>query len=67
MTTQTRDELKEKLLAKMPEHLFKFLDTLTGNELNKLKEADLQLISRVYQAGATFAIESTIEILKESK
>lgn len=50
------DELQTRLLATLPSELNKFLDTLTGNELNKLNNVDLNLIAKVYQAGAAFSL-----------
>ena len=61
------NDIQVKLLAKIPEHLTKFLDSLTDNELNELNSIDKQLISKVYQAGAIFTIEALLEIKDEDK
>lgn len=50
----------------MPAHLTKFLDTLTGNELNELQKIDGRLIAKIYQAGTMFAIDAVLEIKEES-
>lgn len=57
--------IQNKLLEKMPQHLYKFLDTLSSNELHEIEKLDPRLIAKVYQAGAVFAIEATVEISKE--
>lgn len=57
--------LQTKLLEKMPAHLTRFLDTLTGNEINELQKIDGRLIAKIYQAGAKFAIEATLEMKDE--
>ena len=59
-------KLQQKLLEKMPAHLTKFLDTLTGNELNELQKIDGRLIAKIYQAGTMFAIDAVLEIKEES-
>jgi dihydroxyacetone kinase len=58
-------DIRDKLLAKMPIHLMKFLDSLTGNELNELDKLDKRLIAKIYQAGAQFSIDAVLEIKDE--
>jgi hypothetical protein len=58
--------IEDRLLAEMPKELFKFLDTLTGNELNELNKIDPRLIAKVYQAGAKFSLNVALK-LKDDK
>lgn len=50
----------------MPKELYKFLDTLTGNELKELEKIDPRLIAKVYQAGAIFCMEVIPKITPEA-
>ncbi len=61
------DNIREQLLSKMPIHLMRFLDSLTGNELNELNKIDKRLIAKIYQAGAQFSIDATLEIKDEEQ
>lgn len=53
------------VMEQLPIKLTKFLETLTGNELNELNKIDKTLIARIYQAGAVFSIEILDELKKE--
>jgi len=58
--------IEEIVLAEMPKELFKFFDTLTGNELNELDKIDPRLISKIYLAGATFSLK-VLHMLEEDE
>lgn len=60
-------DVQERMLAELPIALFKFLDTLTGEELNQLDKLDPQLLAKVYQAGAVFSIDTGLKLAKEDK
>ena len=61
------NDLNQTVLAKLPQKLTEFLDSLTGTELHQLEKLDPQLLARVYQAGAVFSIEAFSEISREDK
>ena len=61
------EDFKEIVYEQLPIKLTKFLDTLTGNELNELNKIDKQLIARIYQAGALFSIEIMNELKEAGK
>lgn len=58
-------DFTEIVMEQLPVKLTKFLDTLTGNELNELQKVDMRLIGKIYQAGALFSIEIMNELKKE--
>jgi hypothetical protein len=59
------NEFNKIILEQLPLRLEKFLDTLTGNEINELKKVNAQLIAKIYQAGSVFSIEILEELKKE--
>lgn len=61
------ENLQDEMLRALPIELFKFLDTLTGNELHEIDKLEPHLVAKIYQAGAIFAIDTGIKLGKKIK
>lgn len=59
--------MNERLLAELPNELFKFMDTLSETELDVLSKVDPMLIAKIYQAGAVFTINATHRLIEQDK
>ena len=60
------NDLNTAMLENLQSELFKFLDTLTGNELNQLELISPELVAKIYQAGAVFSIEVGAKLAREN-